>query len=283
MQLANGLPAEFRKIAPGEQLARHKLIEICEACAMDLGFSTNQFVAIHHKDTRHQHLHIVVNRIGFDAKTLSDSNNYKKIAAYCRRMENVFDLKKVLSPKKYLSKGMRDIPRLDERKEQLKAHIKQCVLSAKNYNEFEQRMKSAGFELIKSRGIAFRDAQKVYTKGSDVGFSLSKIEKLLTLPPALKEQVLVKQPSPVIKEPSKFDRYKRDESSKNETRDDLQKQKDRENNNYLDHEAGNEVTKKLSEGIDLLMKHEQNSESIPGEFRGIGKTKRKQKRKGRSL
>jgi|SRR5665647_442837 len=84
-------------LAPGEQLPKEKLIEMCQDCAKDMGFENNQYVAIHHKDTSHRHLHIVANRIGFDKRTISDSNNFQKLAAYCRKMELKFNLTQVLS------------------------------------------------------------------------------------------------------------------------------------------------------------------------------------------
>ena len=65
-------------LAPGENLGKNKLSDVAEECAKDLGFNNNQFFAVLHRDTTHQHLHIVANRIGFDKRTLSDSNNYQK-------------------------------------------------------------------------------------------------------------------------------------------------------------------------------------------------------------
>lgn len=91
--------------APDESLEKNKLMEMSEACAKDLGFENNQFIAIHHKDTNHQHLHIVANRVGFDTKTVSDSNNYKKIANFCRKMEIQYHLKQVLNPKRFFIEG----------------------------------------------------------------------------------------------------------------------------------------------------------------------------------
>ena len=166
-------------LAPGEKLAIHTLSEMVADCARELGFEKNQYLAVLHKDTRHQHLHIVVNRIGFDGKTLSDSNNFKKIAAYCRKMEEKYQLQKVLSPGRFLSKELKKVPRMDVRKEQLKVDIKNCLASSKTYPEFELHMKSLHYEIIKGRGITFVDLQKVYTKGSDVGYSLATIEKQL--------------------------------------------------------------------------------------------------------
>ncbi|MEI9954789.1 MAG: relaxase/mobilization nuclease domain-containing protein [Ferruginibacter sp.] len=104
-------------LVPGEHLSKEKLMEICGDCAKDMGFENNQYVAIHHKDTNHQHLHIVANRIGFDKLTVSDSNNFQKIAAFCRKTEIKFGLTQVLSPRKFLPKEQQHIPRLDARKE----------------------------------------------------------------------------------------------------------------------------------------------------------------------
>jgi len=92
-------------LAPGEHLAKDKWMEVTEQCAKDMGFENNQYVAIQHKDTSHEHLHIVANRVGFEKQTVSDSNSYKKIAALCRKMELKYELKQVLSPRRYLSKS----------------------------------------------------------------------------------------------------------------------------------------------------------------------------------
>ncbi len=168
-------------LAPGELLPKEKLIEMCQHCETDMGFENNQYVAIHHKDTNHQHLHIVANRIGFDKRTVSDSNNFQKIAAYCRRMELKFNLTQVLSPRKFLPQDLRQIPRQDERKEQLKNNIQMTLQQVGNYQQFEQKMKALGYEILKGRGIYFIDDKKVKIKGSEVGFSLMKIEKTLVL------------------------------------------------------------------------------------------------------
>ena len=129
-------------LVPGEELTKEKLMEMVQDCAKDMGFENNQYVAIHHKDTSHQHLHIVANRIGFDKRTVSDSNNFQKIAAYCRKMELKFNLTQVLSPRKFLPKEQRQIPRRDERKEKLKNSIQKTLQKVSNYQQFEQVMKA---------------------------------------------------------------------------------------------------------------------------------------------
>jgi len=50
-------------------------------------------------------------------------------------------------------------------------------------------MKALGYKMIKGRGICFIDDKKVKIKGSEVGFSLMKIEQIL----ALKQELALRQ------------------------------------------------------------------------------------------
>lgn len=177
-------------LAPGEKLSRGKLIEMVEECARHMGFEKNQYISVHHNDTKHQHIHIVANRVDFDGKTLKDNHNYKRIANYCRKMELKYDLEQVLSPRMFLPKEMRQIPRQDARKENLRQNIKQCLSTAQSYPDFEKQMREKGYQIIKARGISFLDKQKVKVKGSEVGYSLQTIEKLLALKPELRHRMI---------------------------------------------------------------------------------------------
>ncbi|HET8572875.1 MAG TPA: relaxase/mobilization nuclease domain-containing protein [Edaphocola sp.] len=169
------------RLAPGESLSRAELTEIGRKCAEEFGVSDHQYVCILHKDTKEQHIHLVANRVGFDGKAAKDGNNYRRMAALCRRLEKEYNLKQVLSPKAFLSPEERRLPRRDQRKEKLRNDIRDTLEKVKDYPAFERAMKSLGYQVLKGRGIAFIDDKKVRTKGSEVGFSLMKIEKILRL------------------------------------------------------------------------------------------------------
>jgi predicted nucleotidyltransferase len=64
-------------------------------------------------------------------------------------MELKYDLKQVLSPRQFLSKEQRLIPRHDKRKEQIRTDIKNSLLVSRNYNEFERLMKEKRYQVIK--------------------------------------------------------------------------------------------------------------------------------------
>jgi Relaxase/Mobilisation nuclease domain len=205
-------------LAPGEKLDKGALCKLVEDCAEKFEFDKNQFIAVSHADTSHQHLHIVANRIGFDKKTLSDSNNYKKMASYCREIEQKYGLKQVISPRRFLLKEMRQIPRLDTRKEAIKNDLRACILPARNYGEFKALMKSKNYRVIKSRGIAFVDSKGVYVKGSELGYSLARIEKILELSQVQKQSILFKpkeQKGLLQRQGKKSDHSKQESLSRN--------------------------------------------------------------------
>ncbi len=191
-------------LAPGEKLPTNILAEIAQKCAENMGFDKNQFISVKHLDTSHQHIHIVANRIDFDGKAWKDGNNYRRIADFCRKMEIQYQLKQVLNPRRFQPRELQNTPRFDNRKRLLSVDIKQALTKSKNYQEFEANMKTLNYEVIKSRGIAFRDQKKVYTKGSDVGYSLSKIMSMLNDNVVTHKIQNAKNPSLQKKDPAKI-------------------------------------------------------------------------------
>ncbi|MBO9200231.1 MULTISPECIES: relaxase/mobilization nuclease domain-containing protein [Niastella] len=166
-------------LAHGENLSKNQLIEIAQACTAEFKVDKNQYAVVLHKDTHAQHIHIVANRVGYDGKVASNSNNYRQMANLCRKLELKHKLKQVLSPRVFLPKEQRLIPRQNVRMDQLKENIRQVLQQVKTYEQFEQKMKSLGYQVLKGRGIAFIDDKKVKLKGSEVGYSLMTIERLL--------------------------------------------------------------------------------------------------------
>jgi len=169
------------RLAPGELLHKDQLMEIGRECAKEFGVADNQYICVLHNDTREQHIHLVANRVGFDGKAAKDGNSYKRMADLCRRLEKQYHLQEVLSPRAFLSAKDRLLPRHDQRREKLWQDIANILGKTSTYSSFEQQMKALGYQVIKGRGISFTDDKKVKIKGSEVGFSLAKIEKILSL------------------------------------------------------------------------------------------------------
>jgi ribosomal 50S subunit-recycling heat shock protein/DNA-binding transcriptional MerR regulator len=167
------------RLAPGESLSKDRLMEMGRECANHFKVADNQYICILHKDTNEQHIHIVANRVGYNGKAAKTSKSFKRMATLCRRLEKQYNLQEVLSPRAFLSPQERLLPRHDMRKEKLKTAIQQTLKQVTSYPAFEQNMQALGYKVIKGRGISFIDDKKVKIKGSEVGFSLAKIEQIL--------------------------------------------------------------------------------------------------------
>jgi hypothetical protein len=51
------------------------------------GFNQHQYIMFRHRDADHPHLHILVNRIGYDGSVVSDSNDYARSERVIRELE----------------------------------------------------------------------------------------------------------------------------------------------------------------------------------------------------
>lgn len=69
-----------------------------------MGFANAPWVAVVHQDTDHQHMHLMACRIGFDGKTISDANDFRKSEAIVRQIETEFGLAAAPSPKRFKPK-----------------------------------------------------------------------------------------------------------------------------------------------------------------------------------
>jgi hypothetical protein len=187
------------------------------------------------------------------------------MAALCRRLEKQYKLQEVLSPKDRL------LPRQDQRKEKLKTDIRQTLEKVRNYAEFEQRMQTLGYKLVKGRGISFIDDKKVKTKGSEVGFSLSKMEKILTL----KQEMATKQA-----EQKRYEAAFRHDNTEQKTLSHAQKiLRKTQQVVYIERSPIVPVIKELTTLLELLLQPVDTSNYLPYELteEGIKRKKRKQK------
>jgi hypothetical protein len=181
--------------ADAGKLNNQQKADIAASLAKEFEFDRNQYVVVTHADTEHEHLHIVANRTGYDGKTASDSNSYQRVAKTCRKMELAYGLEKVLSPNKFLKLEQRvaQSQRIDQRKEVLKKHLSKAIKRCKDVQQVKQYMEDRGYKVEQGRGIAFIDQQRVYFKGSQLGYSLQTIENKLKQEQQLKEQLKQQQ------------------------------------------------------------------------------------------
>lgn len=81
----------FSKKEAGK-MDNEKLLAIARDYLTGMGFTDNQYLIFRHHDAEHPHLHLLVNRISFDGRVVSDSNNFKRSEVILRKLEQQYNL-----------------------------------------------------------------------------------------------------------------------------------------------------------------------------------------------
>lgn len=82
-----------------EKLSNQLMKQIGQDILEKSGFDQHQYIMFRHYDADHPHLHILVNRIGYDGSVASDSNDYPRAEKVLRELEKKYSLTEVVSSK----------------------------------------------------------------------------------------------------------------------------------------------------------------------------------------
>jgi len=80
-----------------EELTDAQWREVAERYLEHLGYGRSPFVVVRHRDTEHDHVHIVAARIGADGRAVSDSHDYRRGEEILRQLEREYGLTQVKS------------------------------------------------------------------------------------------------------------------------------------------------------------------------------------------
>lgn len=86
-------------IHPNETLTDNEWCKVAHTWLNDMGFTNNQYIISRHTDTKHPHIHILVNRVGLDGSVVNDSYDYKRQEVIMRKLEKEFGLINVQNSK----------------------------------------------------------------------------------------------------------------------------------------------------------------------------------------
>ena len=90
-----------------DRLDNRRLLNIAHEYLRQSGFTNNQYLIFRHHDADHPHIHLLVNRVSFDGKVVSDSNNYKRSEAILRKLEIKYGLQRVSDSDKARSRAVK--------------------------------------------------------------------------------------------------------------------------------------------------------------------------------
>lgn len=157
-----------------EKLTNSKMIEIAQEYMAKMGYGNTQVLMVRHSDREHPHLHLILNRVDFNGKRISDQNERFRSTQVCKELTLKHEL--------YMSSGKENVKRHRLREPDATKYriydalVKKVPLSA-SWEELESRLRAEGIEVgFKTKGSTSQ-IEGVRFTANDLTFNGSKVDK----------------------------------------------------------------------------------------------------------
>ena len=157
-----------------ERLADEMMVKIANEYLAKMGYGDTQSLIVRHSDRQHPHLHICINRIGNDGKTISDRNEKYRSTRICRELTERYGLT--------LGEGKKAVNRQQLRGEDKLRYeifdaIKAVLPQSKNWKDFVADLERQGIATrFKTKGNTDVVQGIIFVKDG-FSFSGSKIDR----------------------------------------------------------------------------------------------------------
>lgn len=157
-----------------ERLTDAMMVKIANEYLEKMGYADTQSLIVRHSDRQHPHLHICINRIGNDGKTISDRNEKYRSTKICRELTERYGLT--------IGEGKQKVnrPRLrgkDKLRYEIFDVIKAVLPQSKNWKDFVEGLEQQGITThFKTKGNTDVVQGIIFAKDG-CSFSGSKIDR----------------------------------------------------------------------------------------------------------
>ena len=157
-----------------DQLTDDVMIKIANEYLEKMGYGDTQSLIVRHSDCQHPHLHICINRIGNDGKTISDHNEKYRSTKICRELTERYGLT--------IGEGKQEVNRLrlrgeDKLRYEIFDTIKSILLQSQTWKDFVAGLEQQGITTrFKTKGNT-DVVQGIIFKKDGCSFSGSKIDR----------------------------------------------------------------------------------------------------------
>lgn len=156
---------------PHENLKDEQMVTIAKDYLEAMGFDQHQYAIFRHFDADHPHMHILVNRIGYDGTVLSDSKDYQRSEQVLRTLEKQYGLTEVISSRQAKERAMTKnelemMKRTDEPsvKMKLQVTIKNILSQKPTAEQFISQLEAQGINVL------FNQASIGFVSGISYGY-----------------------------------------------------------------------------------------------------------------
>ena len=157
-----------------DQLTDDVMIKIANEYLEKMGYGNTQSLIVRHSDRQHPHLHICINRIGNDGKTISDHNEKYRSTKICRELTERYGLT--------IGEGKQEVNRLrlrgeDKLRYEIFDTIKSILPQSQTWKDFVAGLEQQGITTrFKTKGNT-NVVQGIIFEKDGCSFSGSKIDR----------------------------------------------------------------------------------------------------------
>ena len=157
-----------------ENLTDKVMVDMAQEYLKQMGYGNTQVLMVRHHDRAHSHVHMIINRIDFNGKRISDKNERRCSTKICKELTIKHGL--------YMSSGKENVNRHrlrepDKTKYMIYDSLVKNVPLSKSWKELEQRLKSEGIEIgFKTKG-ATSLVEGVRFTANNLSFNGSKVDR----------------------------------------------------------------------------------------------------------
>ncbi|KAA6328306.1 hypothetical protein EZS27_022781 [termite gut metagenome] len=157
-----------------EKLSNAKMVQIAKEYMNKMGMADTQYIIGRHYDKEHPHIHIIINRIDNNGKTITDRNDRYRSEKICKELTEKHGL--------YFAKGKENVKihRLkepDKTKYEMYYAIKAAISKCKNWKELDKELQRDGITThFKYKGDT-SEVQGVRFEKNGYSFNGSKIDR----------------------------------------------------------------------------------------------------------
>ena len=157
-----------------ERLTDATMVKIANKYLHEMGYGDTQSLIVRHSDRQHPHLHICINRIGNDGKTISDHNEKYRSTKICRELTERYGLT--------IGEGKQEVNRLrlrgeDKLRYEIFDTIKSILPQSQTWKDFVAGLEQQGITTrFKTKGNT-DVVQGIIFEKDGCSFSGSKIDR----------------------------------------------------------------------------------------------------------
>lgn len=156
------------------KLTNELMVRIAQSYMEKMGIKDTQYLIARHFDKEHPHIHLIINRVNYNGKTISDKNDRKRSELICKELTRKHQL--------YFAKGKEQVKvhRLrgaDKTKYEIYEALKVAIPNCKTWKDLELQLNHEGIEInYKYKGQS-DEVQGVTFSKDGLSFRGSKVDR----------------------------------------------------------------------------------------------------------